>query len=114
PPGVGVAPGSASSLVQAVNSVPAASSTKSDERKYDAVFFMTAGTSDLQRTALPGVASQKASAYNVDRIYKGILPCFFFGSFSTLFFSISRAAISLIRVSLGRITSSTNPRAAAS
>ncbi len=38
--------------------------------------------------------------------YRGILPCFFGGFVSRLFFSISRALMSLIRVRRGSITSS--------
>ena len=46
--------------------------------------------------------------------HNGMLPCFFRGSLSTLFSSMRRAWINLMRVSLGRTTSSMKPRAAAS
>lgn len=47
-------------------------------------------------------------------LYSGMFPCFFFGSASTLLRSMRRAWMILMRVSDGRITSSTKPRAAAS
>jgi hypothetical protein len=45
--------------------------------------------------------------------YNGIFPCFFLGSFATLFSSMANALMSLARVYFGSITSSTNPRSAA-
>src|SRR5437868_5801958 len=45
--------------------------------------------------------------------YSGIFPCFFLGSFATLFSSISKARISFCLVWEGSITSSINPRSAA-
>ncbi len=47
------------------------------------------------------------------RAYSGMFPCFFGGFFSRLVSSPASAAISFARVCLGRITSSTNPRDAA-
>jgi hypothetical protein len=49
----------------------------------------------------------------VTNIYKGMLPCFFLGELSTLFLSIRKARMILGRVSCGSITSSMNPRSAA-
>lgn len=52
-------------------------------------------------------------ANNGITIYKGMLPCFLRGNWSTLFSNILKARNNFLRVSLGWITSSIKPREAA-
>jgi hypothetical protein len=61
------------------------------------------GKGSARNLKLTDLAHFRKASSLYDAYYKGILPCFFSGRFSSLLASISRALINIGRVSLGSI-----------
>ena len=60
-----------------------------------------------QTGTFPRKGERGGPIFKSDWAYSGMLPCFFFGCFDTLFLSMSKPRITLKRVEEGSITSST-------